>query len=94
MDKLGNYILVDRIEELESEASWKNDYDIFVIGLGIFHNVHEVTYPHVFKKCTAGEYMPCSKVDMLLVTSLEIMMLKGRIRSYEKLEEKLEKVSE
>lgn len=43
MKKLGNYILVDHFDELDSETAWKNEYDIFVIGLCIFHNVHEVS---------------------------------------------------
>lgn len=94
MKKLGNYILVDHFDELDSETAWKNEYDIFVIGLGIFHNVHEVSYPHVFKKCGMGEYTPCGKDDMLFCTNMEISLLKGKIRNYEELRDKLEKVSE
>lgn len=94
MNKLGNYVYVECIDELRRQKIQENEFDIFVIGLGIFHNAQEVTYPHVFKKCAIGEYEPCSKDDMKKIVSIEIRMLKDRIKGYEILSDKLEKVSE
>jgi hypothetical protein len=94
MNKLGDYILVESIDELKKQAAWENDKDISVIGLGIFYDVHDISYPHVFVRGRDLVYKPCSKADMLLVTETEIMMLKSRIKGYEELCDKLEKVSE
>lgn len=100
MKKLGNYILVESIDELRGIAEWQEAGNFRVNDMGIFYNASKITYPHVFKyhdphdsRCMP-EYHPCSKDDMLFCTNMEISLLKGKIRNYEELRDKLEKVSE
>jgi hypothetical protein len=71
MYRIGDYIYVESIDELKSRSVWYKGDDIGVIGIGMFHDVLNVTYPHVFKihespdtHCCDDCY-PCLNRDMI-----------------------------
>jgi hypothetical protein len=82
---IGEYVLVENIDELKKNAIWEDDKNIRVSALGIFHYINQVIYPCAFRYVDAydsnfyGDYIPCSKREMALVVKVEIMRFSSKI---------------
>lgn len=85
MEIIGDYILIENINELRKNMVWENNGKIRVSAIGIFHNVNQVAYPCAFKYfeyCDShccGEYFPCSPRRMAQDIKIEIVRLNERI---------------
>lgn len=78
MKILGDYILVNSIDELKNRSMFDNEKDIFVDYLGIFRHAYGVTYPHVFERVAgydmspANHYVPVPKDEMIRAVQKKI----------------------
>jgi hypothetical protein len=90
MEKFGKYVLVYDIQELKECSVVDDGEKIGLIGLGLFHNVNEITFPHVFKYYEPfdnhcwGDYYPCDKAEMAQAIEMEISRIKHRIKECKK----------
>jgi hypothetical protein len=78
MNTVGNFVLVESIDEIRERSVWDKGNEICTMGLGIFHNVLNISYPHVFEiywpedaHC-CGDCYPCSNRDMITAVDNEI----------------------
>lgn len=92
MYTIGDYRLVENIDELVSESDWMLNDDIGVNKWGVFHDARDVTYPHAFK-CNATlrgfagdynlpEYYPCTCDEMIREIRKRLDVLKSDVRYY------------
>lgn len=71
MNIVGDYVLVEDIDELKERSIWDNGNEICITGLGIFHDVLNISYPHVFKiywtqdTHSCGDCYPYSNREMI-----------------------------
>lgn len=91
MYTIGDYRLVENIDELVSESDWMLDDDIGVNKWGVFHDARVVKYPHVFKHIASRglifdfnlpEYCPCSADEMIQEIRKRLDVLKSDARHY------------
>lgn len=92
MYAIGDYRLVENIDELVSESDWMLDDDICVSKWGVFNDARVVKYPHAFK-CNATlrgfagvfnlpEYYPCTSDEMIREIRKRLDVLKSDARYY------------
>jgi hypothetical protein len=85
---IGEYVLVENIDELKKNAIWEDDKNIRVSALGIFRYINQVIYPCAFRYVDAydshfcGDYIPCSKHEMAQIVKVEIMRLSSKIERF------------
>lgn len=54
MNIVGDYVLVEDIDELKERSIWDKGNEICTVGLGIFHDVLNVSYPRVQNLLVTG----------------------------------------
>lgn len=78
MKILGDYILVESIDEFNDRIAWDKEVDIFVNYLGVFHDISSVSYPHAFERVAGYDmspvkhYVPVPKDEMVRAVKKKI----------------------
>lgn len=94
----GDYVLVNSIDELRNRSAFDNEKDIFVNYMGVFRNVTEISYPHVFERHNnfdtgcVNHYFPVPKDEMIRVVKKKIERYMADIAAGEALLKTLEDV--
>lgn len=91
MYTIGDFRLVENIDELVSESDWMLNDDIGVNKWGVFHDARAVIYPHVFKLIAPRgltfdfnlpEYYPCATDEMIREIRERLDAIKSDARYY------------